>query len=266
MSWDELLADMRRDYSQQRAPLSEHATVVMLHSGVETDRAAAARISDEWYDSWLEKATDELWYLQDAAARDRVTVRGLEQVLAAVDAGCSVLLVGSHFGAHTLNWVHLDRLGLPLTILVHESMLGVVDNYGLRNATWMTPSQHGFLRAIRSARGSIFVTYADIGADGGPLPIVGGTFTAGSPAAGIMRATGIPAFFTSFEALDDGMGRRFEIVITSIRDDFQAAVTDWLDDALDRRPHQWMLWRRLQVSGDVPQQEFGWHGDGKDDS
>jgi hypothetical protein len=258
VGWSETAATMREDYVAERHHIVPQVVAAMTASGVAPDRGAAGARAQEWYECWLDKAADEIWLLQQPD-RAVVELHGLDEVLEAYRRAGGALLLGTHFGAHTLSWVQLDRLGHALTILVHEAMMAVVGNYGLQHVTWMTPGG-GFQRAVAEGAPGLWVTYTDVGLDGAPLRLEAGRFVEESPGIRMAAATPLPVFAVDFSASTEVNGRRMRSAFRGVGSEARAAeLRSWLDGELAARAQDWMLWRRVPVEGHRGL-EVGWHG------
>ncbi|MGC4822103.1 hypothetical protein [Micromonospora sp. DT63] len=250
-----------------RSEVSTQVRAAMVTAGLPA--ATNPPLVDRWYDTWIDKAADEQWYLSlaDDERGSFVRVEGLPELAAAARTDRPVLLVGAHLHAHTVGPVHLDFLGLRQTILVHEAMLPVMRHYGLRNSTWTTPGR-GFSLSLRAARdqGGLFVSYADVGVDG--LPLLPGPDEESAPAP-VPRMVSLARaqVFTWRVTPEDGTGGRRLLLRLRRRAPWEAGEQSadepraWVRRSLLARPETWMLWRQVRTTASRPL-SLRWPGTG----
>ncbi|WP_063125211.1 hypothetical protein [Nocardia arizonensis] len=239
---------MTSDYAGIREQAEEHVSRAALATGFASDPSEAREFAAEWYEHWIDKAVDEQCYLAwpEPLRRRHFDVYGLDDLFAAHAAGERTLMVGVHLQAHTLGLVHLDMLGIGLHILVHEQMLPVMGQYGLRNSTWITPG-NGFGKRTRSAEAisKIFVTFADIGADGEPIVPMDRRSAADPPAMRLV-ADFDAVFAWSIQRSGEDGRPRWALTLTRITPTQDGrSLKQWAEDEITSRPRHWMLWRRL---------------------
>ncbi|MEE4493242.1 hypothetical protein [Streptomyces sp. BE230] len=257
-SWQSERDRIARECEGIRSEVSDQVRAAMLSAGLPADSDPS--LVGRWYDAWIDKAADEQWYLglADDERASFVVVDGLSELEAAVARrDRPVLLVGAHLHAHTVGLVHLDFLGLRQTILVHDGMLSVMHHYGLRNSTWTTPGRD-FSLSLRSARenGGLFVSYADVGTDGGPL-VPGPDEAAAPPPVQRMVNLTRARVFTWQVTPVPGAGDR-HLVLRLRRTPWEAGERGaggpraWVRTNLLERPETWMLWRQVPTAGTRP--------------
>jgi hypothetical protein len=268
--WTSIRDRIARECDPIRSDVCRQVARAMRTCGVPDRTGLAPETSAQrWYARWIAKAADELWYLGlDPEQRKRnVTTHGLAALERSAGAGRKVLLVGTHLGAHTIGLVHLDTLGIPLTILVHEQMLSVMPNYGLQRSTWTTPGRHFSLDLIR-ATGRIFATYADVAEDGGPVALSGGHLVGEPPVSRLIRAAQPAVFTWAVQPGEDDGVRRLTLTLAEVTGWHGAAAGPstraFAEAAIVTRPHDWMLWRRVtteHAASPIP----AWPGSGLPD-
>lgn len=250
--WSDLRDSLGERYANLRPTACAHVAAAMVGAGVASGEEHARALAAAWFERWIDKAADELHYLAlDRGERARVaTVDGAATVADEVSGGSLVLLVGAHLGPHTLAWVQLDA-AMPLTIIVHPTMMAIKDEYAMANAEWLTYGDAIAPVLYRAARrGGVVVTYADVLRDGSPrCPGV----APDDELRRVVDLAGASVFSVDVTPSEPGRSRSWAITVDPLP---AAGIHDWADARVRSRPEQWMLWRRVPAtvfaSADLP--------------
>ncbi len=254
--WPAIHRRLAAEYEPLRGELTGRVRRAMHDAGLGGQGAA-----DAWFDNWIVKAADELRYLGlgEQARLRSVEVHGLDG-LAEPGRGPTVL-AGTHLDAHTLGLVHLDTLGVPSTIVVHEKMLPIVANYGMRHAEFVAGGAQ-LSAAVRRVRteGGVLAAYADVDGTGAPVRVHGGRIAGESPITRLIDVVRGSVVRWRLRPNGDAEARRWSLELTpSSRDGLRSEVERDLTSA----PERWMLWRQVPVAG-LGLRQLGWHGSSRD--
>jgi len=258
LAWLDVEQKLLDEYEPIRLDLTRHVRLAMERVGIPVEQSEA--LAQEWFREWIAKAADELVYLGLSLAdrRSSVIIEGHETLRAALNAGQFVLLLGAHYGSHTLALTHLDMVGIPMTIIIHPSMAELVKNYGLRLATFVSGKKEVARALYRAVRvGGILVSYADVERDGSPcVP------TSNGDLGGLLQLVNAkhPTMMAfSIRGDRDGVRCRWSVILSSLPEG-EAGLYAFARSVAARvfeNPASWMMWRRMRVS-DMSSMDFGW--------
>lgn len=249
--WQAIRGRVRSECESIRPEVEAFVGRAMERSGFAQPREAAARAAT-WYSWWVDKVVDEETFVtSDAAGRaEMVEVAGVDALTACIERGEFVLLIGSHERTHSLGLMRLDDLGIATTILVHEAMIPIMAEYGLRLANAISAGRGVAATIHRKAiEGGVLVTYLDAAADGNPLHVDRGRISGERPFP-IERIAAMvnPHVFEwrltpRFD--QDPCYWRVELLDYGSTPDASTTIVDAFERRLQAVPEHWMLWRRV---------------------
>lgn len=251
--WVSFEKQLRVEYREEREALIAAVREAMAASG----QLECEVLAEEWYGNWIAKRADELFYLQLTTEERRAAVKvtDFELFEEKLQRG-AVLILGTHFGSHTLAPTHLDTLGIPQTLIVHSAMRSLVGSYGLRSATFASSREEVVRSLLHAQRHSgVVVTYADVDDVGSPR-----LAPREEDVERLIRMkNALGGSVMRFEVEAKRGGGRCEWQIRLIPYEARLSglsrdMTKWMSLA----PSHWMLWRRLtKPQTDEARAQFG---------
>jgi hypothetical protein len=250
--WHAIRRRVRLECEGIRPEVEGFVQRAMERTGFAASAEDAAARAATWYTWWVDKVVDEETFVtSDSAARaEMVKMVGVESFTDCIDRGEFVLLVGWHDRTHSLGLMRLDDLGIATTILVHEAMIPIIGEYGLRHAEFIGPGRSVMATIRRKAsEGGVLATYLDAAADGNPLSVEGGRIRAERPFP--IERIAVAAEPRVFEwrlaprYKQEPCYWRVDLIDHGRSPDRTTTIIASFERRLRAAPEHWMLWRRV---------------------